>query len=357
LEYYVERGTVNSVAQSSWPVFGTRVDFRQIDPRADAAGFQACFDLFDAAQLVDDPNFPPFALNTFWMWWAEGWAGTPQEIWLGFRDGEPVGCYLLELPETENTSMGFARPVVPPALRRRGLGTELLEHCKQRAMAHGRETLAAEVIQGSAAAQFSAASGATEGSVASIRRILKLDDPDLPVRLAPLREQAAAKSAGYQLVCWSGRTPEELLPGLVEVEKALADAPIDAGVEHPLYDESRLRREEENAAANGVRRHYAATMSADTGAMAAYSGIAVDMACKEWAFQMLTGVTRPHRGHRLGLVTKLAMLDYLAVQEPDVRTIVTSNAELNEHMVAINEAMGFEISDRFGTWRLDLRRG
>ncbi len=47
----------------------------------------------------------------------------------------------------------------------------------------------------------------------------------------------------------------------------------------------------------------------------------------------------------------------LAVQEPDVRTIITSNAGLNEHMVAINEAMGFEISDRFGTWRLDLSRG
>ncbi len=333
------------------------MDFRQIDAPADAAGFRACFDLFDATQLVDDPNFPPFALNTFWMWWAEGWTGTPQEIWLGLRDGLPVGCYLLELPETENKTIGFARPVVPPSLRRQGLGTELLEHCKQRALAHGRKTLAADIIQGSAAAQFSAACGATEGSVASIRRILKLDDPDLPARLVPLRELAAAKSAGYRLTCWSGRTPDDLIPGLVEVEKALADAPIDAGVEHPVYDESRLRREEENAAANGVRRHYAAAMSADTGAMAAYSGIAVDTACKERAFQMLTGVTRLHRGHRLGLATKLAMLDYLAVQEPDVLTIITNNAELNEHMVAINEAMGFEISDRLGTWQLDLSRG
>jgi len=44
-------------------------------------------------------------------------------------------------------------------------------------------------------------------------------------------------------------------------------------------------------------------------------------------------VAREHRGHRLGLRLKLAMLDLLADREPQVRHILTSNAETNGPMI------------------------
>jgi RimJ/RimL family protein N-acetyltransferase len=57
-------------------------------------------------------------------------------------------------------------------------------------------------------------------------------------------------------------------------------------------------------------------------------------------------VTRPHRGHRLGLLVKVAMMDRLAAAEPQVEKIVTWNAAANEHMIGINEALGYEVAGR-----------
>jgi RimJ/RimL family protein N-acetyltransferase len=50
-----------------------------------------------------------------------------------------------------------------------------------------------------------------------------------------------------------------------------------------------------------------------------------------------------HCGHRLGLLVKTAMLDWLAVTEPALERIVTGNAAGNQHMIAINEELGYEL--------------
>jgi len=59
-------------------------------------------------------------------------------------------------------------------------------------------------------------------------------------------------------------------------------------------------------------------------------------------------VTRPHRGHRLGLLVKTAMLDWLAEAEPQLERIVTGNAAVNQHMIAINEELGYELLEPLG---------
>jgi RimJ/RimL family protein N-acetyltransferase len=56
-------------------------------------------------------------------------------------------------------------------------------------------------------------------------------------------------------------------------------------------------------------------------------------------------VTRPHRGHRLGLLTKAAMLEWLAAAEPRLERIVTTNAEVNSHMIAVNEMLGYQLAE------------
>ena len=63
----------------------------------------------------------------------------------------------------------------------------------------------------------------------------------------------------------------------------------------------------------------------------------------EWAYQQLTAVTRPHRGHRLGLLVKTAMLEWLAAAEPGMERIATGNAAANGHMIAVNETLGYEV--------------
>jgi RimJ/RimL family protein N-acetyltransferase len=37
------------------------------------------------------------------------------------------------------------------------------------------------------------------------------------------------------------------------------------------------------------------------------------------------------------------MLDWLAAAEPALERIVTGNAAVNQHMIAINEALGYEL--------------
>ncbi len=47
-----------------------------------------------------------------------------------------------------------------------------------------------------------------------------------------------------------------------------------------------------------------------------------------------------HRGHRLGLRMKLAMLAWLRDERPDVESADTWNASGNAPMIAINDALG-----------------
>lgn len=79
----------------------------------------------------------------------------------------------------------------------------------------------------------------------------------------------------------------------------------------------------------------------DAGDVAAYTEIAVPEADPGRSFQWGTLVRKAHRGRRLGLATKAANLLWLQTERPEVTSVITWNAEVNRHMVAINERLGF----------------
>jgi hypothetical protein len=93
-----------------------------------------------------------------------------------------------------------------------------------------------------------------------------------------------------------------------------------------------------------------------SGELAGFTQVGVDPGTPSWGFQLLTAVTRPHRGHRLGLLVKVAMLELLAEREPQLTQIITGNADVNEHMIAINAELGFEVLDHWQSWELDVQR-
>ena len=80
----------------------------------------------------------------------------------------------------------------------------------------------------------------------------------------------------------------------------------------------------------------------------------MDPADPGWGFQELTVVARADRGHRLGLLMKVAMLELLAEREPGLARIITGNADANRHMIAINDALGFTVLDRWPAWQLEI---
>jgi hypothetical protein len=48
------------------------------------------------------------------------------------------------------------------------------------------------------------------------------------------------------------------------------------------------------------------------------------------------------------------MLELLAEREPQLAAIITGNSDTNEHMIAINDALGYRVLDRWATWELDV---
>ena len=72
----------------------------------------------------------------------------------------------------------------------------------------------------------------------------------------------------------------------------------------------------------------------------------VDAETPAWGEQADTSVVRAHRGHRLGLLLKADMLRWLADKEPQLETLDTWNAESNDHMVGVNQRLGYRVMGR-----------
>jgi GNAT superfamily N-acetyltransferase len=329
------------------------VRIERFDPSADESWLRACYQMVLAAQPEDDPNAPPESFGGFRGWMVYGMAGVPQQTWLATTDsGALAGCYVLELPDLENRSNAFCYPIVELSSRRQGIGTALVAHAAEQAELAGRALLMSNARVDGPGAAFAAAIGGRP-CMRDARRVLDVD-PDLSARLPGLRADAAARAAGYTLRRWSGPVPDELAVQVCSLLTAMEDAPREESVEPERWDPARLRTAEERGIAQGSRWYEIAAIQDTSGEMAALTQVNVDPDIDGWAFQDITAVTRPHRGHRLGMLVKVAMLEWLAEVEPHVRNIMTFNAVANEHMVAVNSDLGHRVSDYFESFELDV---
>ena len=307
--------------------------------------------MFLSGQSDDDPNAPPTSFGMFRGWWTYGFSAEPRQTWLASGEsGEPVGCYLLALPERENKNNGFVTPVVARANRRRGLGAALLAHAAGQAEQAGRNLLMSDARAGSPGELFAAAVGARAG-MREARRVLDVG-ADLHARLPDLRAAALRQASGYSLRAWTGVTPGDLVEQTCMLYTALGDAPHDEAFEPESWDAARLRAAEQRVIAQGTRWYSVAAMHDESGEMAGLTQLNVDPGVAGWAFQEMTAVTRPHRGNRLGLLIKVAMLARLAAEEPGIRQIMTFNAVQNEHMIGVNAELGHRLSDYFQSFEL-----
>jgi GNAT superfamily N-acetyltransferase len=357
----------------------------RFDPAMDADPVRACHEIYLAAAPVDDPLGFVMSRPSFRGWLMFGWSEDPTEVWLA-RDaaGNPLGFVHLSLPERENRHAVYLSPQVHPAARRTGLGTLLVAHTAGCAREAGRTLLVGHSMSpvpgtragdpasassgASAGAQESAAAGdpasgpageafaravGARHRLSEMQRVLRLGT--VPAgHLAGLRERAGTAAQGYSLVSWAGLTPEDRVGQVAALYAAEADAPRGAGEEAPVWDAERTRQDDRRIATQGHRCYTVAARPEHGGDLAALTQLEVDPLQPAWGYQALTVVARPHRGHRLGLLVKLAMLDLLAEREPQLAQIVTGNADGNEHMIAINEALGYQPLSLEMSWELDV---
>jgi RimJ/RimL family protein N-acetyltransferase len=285
------------------------------------------------------------------VWLTEGWEGNPCESWwaAGAADGTADGWYWMELPDKENLTRAVLVMAVHPRAHRGGVLAGLARHAARRARGNGRTVIETVALQGSAAEAFWREARARP-TQAEARRMLDLRKAP-PGHFTSLRDGAAPAAAGYSLVTWTGPTPEEHLAGVAGILNAMNDAPHAEAAEDQFWDAGRVReRADSSLIRMGVRGYSVAAICDSTGEMAALTQVEIDPDTPEWGYQGLTAVTRPHRGHRLGLLVKAAMLDWLVAGEPKLAQIETGNASTNQHMIAVNEALGYELFEPLWQW-------
>jgi GNAT superfamily N-acetyltransferase len=332
------------------------VDLERFSPDDDGASVRACYEIYLSGLPADDPEGPVMPFRTFAGFLERGWTEDPAETWLA-RDGagKPCGWYRLSLPQRENRHIADLTLTVHAASRRAGLGTALLRHAAGRGRDAGRTVMTGMARAGSPGDGFARAAGARSG-LTDVRRVLDVAAIP-PGHLARLRAAAESAARGYSLLSWAGETPGDWVEAMAEINNAAAaDMPRDAGYEPQLWDAERVRLDDERKIAQGLRVYTVVARSQASGELAALTQLAVEPDQPAWGFQELTAVTRPHRGHRLGLLVKVAMLDELAEREPQLTSILTGNTDANEHMIAINDDLGFRVLSEWPEFEVGTAR-
>jgi len=326
----------------------------RFDPASDTWALRACHDIHLAAARADGMRRPAMSPRAFQAWLRYGWTEDPSEAWLARDDGEVCGWYLLSLPERENRHLADLNLVVAPSRRRAGLGTALLGHAADRARQADRTLLTGHTEESSAGTAFARTLGARHRLTGTFAVLRLRSIP--PAHLPELRRKAAAAATGYSLVSWEGPTAEHRLVQVAELLGIEGDAPRAAGEEPQGWDAARVRAADQRLADQGWRFYSLAARAERGGALVAITQLGIDPLDASWGSQSLTAVAGPHRGHRLGLLVKVAMLELLAAHEPQLTQIVTMTAEGNEHMDAINTELGFTVLERQLNWELETAR-
>ncbi|MFD9945119.1 GNAT family N-acetyltransferase [Nonomuraea sp. NPDC059023] len=279
-----------------------------------------------------------------------GDAGSRVEAWAAVEDGRIVGGLGLQYPLLDNTHLVVVfEAFVVPGHRRRGIGRALYEHTKERVRAEGRRLLVGETEKTGSGAAFIAAMGG-QVVLPEARRTLDLRKADWPAIRAML-----PRAEGYHVERFTGPAPEKLLADLAHLIGGMNDAPRGADIEEMRFDTDRMRAFEASIVPSGGDSYAMIARRTSDGAPAGYTRIYIEADRSDgWARQADTTVLAAHRGRRLGLLLKVANLLWLRECEPQVEQVVTWNATSNRHMLAINEAMGFELLDEWNTWQTDV---
>jgi GNAT superfamily N-acetyltransferase len=257
------------------------------------------------------------------------------------------------LPMWDNRHLAQLDIYVDPAARRRGHGRLLVEAGVARGRAEGRTTVIAESWDEPGFVAFAKTMGFERASD-EVNRHQDLRCLDLS-QLAALETEAARHASDYELVRMPGAVPDEMMDAVVGLAHAINDAPMDdLDVEDEVFSPERLRAFELSNARLGRRMYRLIARHRHTGAPAGHTVVAVDEQFPWHSYQYDTSVVRDHRGHRLGLLLKVAMLRWLREREPQLTVLSTWNAATNDHMIDVNERLGYRVVGNAIAWQIRI---
>jgi GNAT superfamily N-acetyltransferase len=319
------------------------LEIRDIDT-SDVAELHGWYDVWRAGQAHRRPDLIPS-----WEAARRPLSTTPPGFDLqifAVVDGEtPVGAGLLNLPLDDNPTVVYAEVMAHPDHRRRGVGTAVLEEVEHRARTLGRKRVLTEVYvrpgRDSGDAAFAEAKGYAEANREGVKAVdLAASAPTWP----GLQAEVTAALGDYRVVTWRDHCPDEYVESfgsaLSRVMSLVPQGELD--LEDREWTVEQVRAAEQRRVDVGLATFESVGLAPD-GTVIGLTGVRVSTRDPVRAHIGVTMVLPEHRGRRLGLATKLASHRALIEQFPDCRLVVTSNAEVNRHMNAINESMGYRL--------------
>jgi RimJ/RimL family protein N-acetyltransferase len=193
-----------------------------------------------------------------------------------------------------------------------------------------------------AGAAFAARFGAVDGQ-REVRSLLRLSSAELPLPNLP---------AGWRLVTWLTRVPDEHLGAFVRARAAMDDAPGSEEIDYPTASAERVRASEDSLIERAREMRVTVAMR-DDGEIGAFTELRVTRGAIV-AVTDDTGTVAAHRGHGLARAVKLESLRRLHADHPAVEIVATMNAEENAVMRHINESVGFRPAATLTTATLTL---
>lgn len=267
----------------------------------------------------------------------------------GAQDGDRmVGAGLINLPMSDNLRMSYLDVFVEWPHRRRGVGTLLLDEVERRARAAGRELALVEVFTPPGGTSAGASFGDARGYVVANREGAKaIDLAASEPGWRALEDEIAAALGDYRIESWRDAVPDNYAQDFCDmIGGFIAMTPVgELELEDGEWTVDRLRSGERRAVAIGQAKFLAAAVTPD-GRLVGCTDARVNLASPRVGYVGLTMVMPEARGHRLGLGMKLATHRALRAEFPECELVVTSNADVNEHMNAVNDALGYRVIEQ-----------
>ncbi len=281
--------------------------------------------------------------------------------YVGLDDSRVVVSGLVGTPLLDNLDAAEVEVHTLPQARRRGHAGAMLRVLEDVSRSRGRSRLDAAATYPHAAGP----AGVGVPSVAFAQRqgyhfglvdiVRELTAPVPDALLDELAAEAAPHHAAYELRSWVGDVPDELALGWMTLTASLmTEAPAGEIEREPEVVDVAALREGEALTARMGRTRYNTVALDRAGEVVAYTDLVTTVHEPGRAYQWGTLVRRADRGHRLGLAVKAANHAQLQRLRPDITRVTTMNAEVNAHMVGVNERLGFQSVARLAEFQKRL---
>ncbi len=272
--------------------------------------------------------------------------------YVGLADGAPVALGHLELPRNPaNDQLAFVQLEVDPGLDRR-VARPLVAHLVAGAAADGRTSVMAF-------GRLTDAEDADWRSVGLTRRqVERMSVVDLTAVDAGLMQawvdDGRSRNPDFELVRWQGRCPARHIEAFAAAKTAMSDAPLDElEWNDEVWTPETVAVDE--AAWRALGYEVAVLMALTPGGeAAAMTAVLLNTYRPAASWQGDTVVLAAHRGRRIGRWIKAAMWQWLRAERPGVTRLMTGNADSNQHMLAINVAMGYRPDHEMAVWQNDI---